>query len=294
MKHTEFTGAGAAIITPFKSSDCSIDYTAMEKIIEYLIDNEIDYLVVLGSTGEASSLSSEERKKVVEFVSAVTASRVPIVVGCTDNCTKNAVDRVKIISKLKVDAVLSAAPYYNKPSQEGIFRHYKAIAEASKPPVIMYNVPGRTVSNISADTCVRAAVEIPNIVAVKEASGNMDQVMDIINNKPEEFIVLSGEDSINIPLMAVGVEGTISVLANAFPKKFSKMIHQALKGDFANASIRHYELLNMTHLLFKEGNPSGIKAVMSLLGFCENVLRLPLIPVGASLYEEMKLEVEML
>ena len=286
-KKQTFKGAGAAIVSPFHN-DLSIDYEALEKTIEHLIAGNIDFIVLLGSTGEASTIKKNDQEQMINFASAIINNRVPLIIGCSGNSTTDVIERVREISKLKIDGILSASPYYNKPSQEGIYRHFKAVAESTDLPLIIYNVPGRTVSNILPETCLRLANDIGNIVAIKEASGNMDQVMKIIKDKPEGFTVLSGEDALNVPLMSVGVEGSISVVANAFPELFSKMIHHAANGNFTEAEKIHYQLLDFTFLMFKEGNPSGIKAAMNILGLCENVLRPPLLPVSDTLYNEIK------
>ncbi|MDR2084902.1 MAG: 4-hydroxy-tetrahydrodipicolinate synthase [Bacteroidales bacterium] len=287
MKNSKFLhGTGVAIITPF-NDDLSIDYTSLEKNIENLIENNIGYIVLLGSTGEASSIYINEQDEMIKFSSQVINSRVPLIVGCTNNSTTHAVERVKEISKFDIDGILSAAPYYNKPSQEGIYEHYYAIAHATELPVILYNVPGRTASNITPETCIMLAEDVENIVAVKEASGNICQVMEIISKKDhlDGFLVISGEDSLNVPLISIGAAGTISVIANAFPHQVSEMVRHALENDFQHASSIHYDLLNVTNYIFKEGNPAGIKALLSYQDMCNNVLRLPLMCVSQLLYE---------
>jgi len=282
MKDSKFIiGTGTAIITPF-NNDFSIDYQSLERNIERLIVNNVEYIVLLGSTGEASSLTYKEQDEVIQFASRIINSRVPLIVGCTNNSTTHAVERAKEISKFRIDGILSAAPYYNKPSQEGIYRHYKAIACATSLPLIIYNVPGRTVSNILPKTCLELAFDFKNIIAIKEASGNMGQVMEIIkNNTIDGFLVISGEDALNVPLISVGVAGTISVIANAFPRQVSQMINLALSGDLKAAAEIHYDLLDVTNLIFKEGNPAGVKSLLNYQKMCNNVLRLPLTPVSS-------------
>ncbi len=275
----KFKGAGVAIITPFKN-DFSIDFDSLEKIIEHLIQGNVDFIVVLGSTGETATINKKDQLDIVDFTSQTINHRVPLVVGCTSNCTADAVENVKMFSSKDIDGILSAAPYYNKPRQEGIYQHFKAIAEATELPIILYNVPGRTASNILPQTCLKLANDFENIVAIKEASGNFDQVMNILNNKPEDFVVLSGEDALNVPLMSVGVEGSISVVGNCMPSEYSKMIHSATNGDFSTAKKIHYSLLEFTGLIFDEGNPSGIKAALNAIGLCQNTLRAPLHPVS--------------
>ncbi|MDL2227623.1 4-hydroxy-tetrahydrodipicolinate synthase [Odoribacter sp. OttesenSCG-928-L07] len=286
MKNSKFLrGTGVAVVTPF-NDDQSIDYVSFEKIIENLIENNVNYIVLLGSTGEATTLFLNEQNELIKFASQVINSRVPLIVGCTSNSTAYAVERVKEISKFKVDGILSAAPYYNKPSQEGIFEHFYAIAKATSLPIIIYNVPGRTSSNILPDTCLMLAESLENIVAIKEASGNINQVMEIIkNNHIKDFLVISGEDALNVPLMSIGAAGTISVIGNAFPHQVSEMIRHCSEDDIHQASTIHYDLLNITNYIFSEGNPAGIKALLSYMDMCNNVLRLPLMPVSQILNE---------
>ena len=285
-----FKGAGSAVISPF-NLDFSIDYKSLEKILEHLIEGGIDFIVLLGSTGEASAIHKDDQHNMINFASGIINSRVPLVVGCSGNSTLDVVANVKELSSLRIDGILSASPYYNKPSQEGIYQHFKAIANSTDLPLIIYNIPGRTVSNIMPETCLRLANDINNIVAIKEASGNIDQAMKIIKDKPEDFVVLSGEDSLNISLMSIGAQGSVSVIANAFPDIFSHMIHYASEGQYNEAKDIHYQLLAFTYLMFKEGNPSGIKAALSILNLCKNVLRLPLLPVSDNLLNEINNEI---
>lgn len=285
-KQHKFSGTGVAIITPFKK-DLSIDFEGLEKQIEHLIANGINYLVVLGTTGESVTQTEDEKQQLVAFIKEKVNKRIPIVLGVGGNNTKAVVDQIKKTDFDQIDAILSVAPYYNKPSQEGLYQHFKAIAEACPVDVILYNVPGRTGSNIKAETTLRLAHDFKNIVAVKEASGDFSQAMYIIKDKPEDFIVVSGEDALTLPLMAAGVSGVISVVANAFPKEFSSMVQFALNNDFVAAEKIHYRLLELIDNLFIEGNPAGIKAALEILGIIENNLRLPLVKVSDKTYEKI-------
>lgn len=285
-KQHKFSGTGVAIITPFKK-DLSIDFEGLEKQIEHLIANGINYLVVLGTTGESVTQTEDEKKQLVTFIKEKVSNRIPIVLGVGGNNTQAVVDQIKKTDFDQIDAILSVAPYYNKPSQEGLYQHFKAIAKACPVDVILYNVPGRTGSNIKAETTLRLAHDFKNIVAVKEASGDFSQAMYIIKDKPEHFIVVSGEDALTLPLMAVGVSGVISVVANAFPKEFSSMVQFALNNNFKEAEKIHYRLLEFIDYLFIEGNPAGIKAALEILGIIENNLRLPLVKVSDKTYEKI-------
>ncbi len=285
MTQKKFTGTGVAIITPFRK-DRSIDFKSLEKLLEHIIINGVDYIVALGTTGESVTLSKDEKNAVVNYVIEVVNNRIPLVVGMGGNNTQEIVNSIKSNSFKNIDAILSVAPYYNKPSQEGIYEHFKSIAEACPVPVIIYNVPGRTSSKISAETTVRLARDVKGIIAVKEASGNLCQIMNIIRNKPRNFLVISGDDIITLPMIAVGGAGVISVAANAFPKEVSDMVNYALKNDMAKANEIHYELMDLINALFEEGNPSGIKAVLDILKICPNNLRLPLLPVSDMHYKK--------
>lgn len=287
MTQTKFTGTGVAIITPFRN-DKSIDFKSLEKLIEYLITKGVNYLVVLGTTGESVTLSKDEKHAVVDFVIETVNKRVPVVVGMSGNNTQEVINIISTFSFEGIDAILSVAPYYNKPSQEGIYQHFKAIASASPKPVILYNVPSRTGSNISAETTVRLAKNVKNIVAIKEASGNFSQLMQIIQNKPKDFDVISGDDAITLPLISIGGAGVISVVANAYPAQFSTMVDFALKGDFKKASEIHYRLFEMILALFEEGNPPGIKALLKIMNICANSVRLPLMPVSEKLFNKLE------
>ena len=286
MSQKSFTGTGVAIITPFRN-DCSIDFKSLEKLVEHVISGGVDYIVVLGTTGESVTLSKDEKKAVVNFMTDTVDKRIPVVVGVGGNNTQEVLSTISTTDFDNVDAILSVSPYYNKPSQAGIFLHFKAIATASPVPVIIYNVPGRTGSNITADTTLKLANECKNIVATKEASGNFAQIMQIIKQKPKNFQVISGDDALTLPMVALGASGVISVVANAFPKEFSAMVNHALKGETAKAALLHYKLLDLIDALFEEGSPSGIKAVLEILKITRNNVRLPLAPVSEKHYAKL-------
>jgi 4-hydroxy-tetrahydrodipicolinate synthase len=286
MTQKKFTGTGVAIITPFRK-DRSIDFKSLEKLLEHLINNGIDYIVALGTTGESVTLSKDEKNAVVSYVIEVINNRVPLVVGMGSNNTQEIVNSIKSNSFKNIDAILSVAPYYNKPSQAGLYEHFKSIADASPVPVIIYNVPGRTSSNISAETTVKLARNVKGIIAVKEASGNLCQIMNIVKNKPKNFLVISGDDLLTLPMIAVGGAGVISVAANAYPKKVSDMVNHALKNDMVRANEIHYKLLDLIEALFQEGNPSGVKAVLDILKICPSNLRLPLLQVSDMHYKKL-------
>ena len=280
-----FKGAGVALVTPFHK-DYSIDFDALRKLVRYQIDNGIDFLVVQGTTGESPVLSMTEKLEVLKVVKEENNGAVKIVFGVGGNDTVNVGEILKSLPA-GIDGILSVSPYYNKPTQEGIFKHYEYIANCTKLPIILYNVPGRTASNVSAETTLRLA-EIDNIVAMKEASGDLGQIMDIVLNKPEGFDVLSGDDAIVVPLMSIGVAGVISVSANSYPKAFCDMVHFAQADDYVNASKLHYELHNVTQLLFAEGNPGGVKVALEKMGIMEATMRMPLQPVS----QELKTKIE--
>ncbi len=283
----KFIGTGVAIITPFKA-DLSIDFDSLQKQIEHLITNGINYLVVLGTTGESVTQSESEKDNLVIFIKEKVNKRVPIVLGIGGNDTQAVLNKIRKTDFDQIDAILSVAPYYNKPSQEGLYQHFKAIAEACPVSVILYNVPGRTCSNLKAETTLRLARDFKNIVAVKEASGDFSQAMYIIKSKPKDFIVLSGEDALTLPLMSVGVSGVISVVANAFPKEFSTMVQLALQNNFNDAEKIHYQLLEFIDNLFIEGNPAGIKEALLIMGIIKNNLRLPLVNVSEKTHLKLK------
>lgn len=283
----KLTGMGVALVTPFKQDD-SVDYDALGRLVDYQIQNKADYLVVLGTTAETPSLSAEEKNDIKEFVKRRVNGRLPLVLGCGGNCTANVVKELQTANFEGIDAILSVTPYYNKPSQEGLYQHYKAIAEATTLPIILYNVPGRTGVNMTEETTLRLARDFSNIVAVKEASGNITQMNNIIKNKPKDFMVICGDDGIAYPLMTLGAVGVISVIGNAFPKEFSRMIRLALNGDFENALLIHQRFTDMFDLLFVDGNPAGVKCILNAMGYIENKLRLPLVPTRITTYERIR------
>ncbi|MBW8330944.1 MAG: 4-hydroxy-tetrahydrodipicolinate synthase [Prolixibacteraceae bacterium] len=282
MTHA-FTGAGVALITPF-NEDKSIDYSALERLIESQISGGINYLVVLGTTGETPTLSEIEKKEIVRFVIEKNAGRLKIVVGMGSNNTLSLVETIKNADFNGIDAILSVTPYYNKPTQEGLFQHFKMVVEASPVPVILYNVPGRTGVNMDADTTLRIARLSEKVVAIKEASGDLGQFAKIIANAPGYFKVISGDDSLTLPSVTMGSIGVISVIANALPEKLSQLTYASLNGNIALASQLHLQMAEMLKLIFREGNPGGVKALMEMLGTVKNQLRLPLVPVSSATY----------
>lgn len=287
MGRINLQGMGVALVTPFKS-DKSIDFDALARLLEYQIKNGIDYLVVLGTTAETPTLTPDERRQIREFVADRVAGRLPLVLGVGGNSTDMVVNELKTTDLSKFSAILSVVPYYNKPSQEGIYQHYRAIVEASPLPVILYNVPGRTGVNMTAETTLRLSNEFPNIVGVKEASGNITQMDDIIKRKRDDFMVISGDDGITFPLITLGAVGVISVIGNAFPKEFSRMVRLALEGDYDRARAIHHKFTEMFSLLFVDGNPAGVKCALNAMGFIENVLRLPLVPTRLTTDEKIR------
>lgn len=273
-------GLGVALVTPFTANK-EVDYEGLEKLVKHQINGGTDYLVVQGTTGESATLTKEEKQKVLDFVLKVNNGALPIVLGIGGNDTKAIVEAYNSFNLEGVTAILSASPYYNKPSQEGIYQHYKYLAEHFELPIVLYNVPGRTASNMSTQTTLRLAHDFPNkIVAIKEASGDLGQVMNIIKDKPSEFLVISGDDPLTLPMVAAGADGLISVVANAYPSETSKLVKLSMEGDFAGAREYHYKLLELIHYLFADGNPGGIKEVLKALNICSNDLRLPLVPVN--------------
>ena len=287
MLNTKLVGMGVALITPFKADE-SIDFDALKKLVEFQIKNGTDYLVVCGTTAETPTLTNEEKEEIKQFVASVAAGRIPLVYGIGGNNTREIVHKVQTTDLTGYDAILSVTPYYNKPSQEGLYQHFASIAKASPLPLILYNVPGRTGVNMTAETTLRLAKDFSNICAVKEASGNFSQIDEIINNKPEDFMVISGDDGITFPLITLGAVGVISVIGNAFPKEFSKMVRLALNGDYKNALQIHHRFTELISLLFVEGNPAGIKSMLSVMGMIENKLRLPLVPNTIKTYEKIR------
>ena len=281
-----FKGVGVALVTPFQSNG-QVDFSGLQRLVEHQIKNGTDYLVVQGTTGESATLSLQEKKAVLDFIIEINAKRLPIVLGIGGNNTAAVVEALKSSDLKDVDGVLSVSPYYNKPSQEGIYQHYKTISAATSKPIILYNVPGRTMSNVLPETTIRIAKDCKNIIAVKEASGNLEQVMEIINNKPEGFVVLSGDDALTLPHMAIGGDGVISVVANAFPRRFSTLVHAAMENNMDLAREKHYELIEVIQQLFADGNPGGVKHVLKLLNICDDNLRLPLVPVNKQVADKL-------
>jgi 4-hydroxy-tetrahydrodipicolinate synthase len=283
----QLKGTGVAMVTPFKK-DGSVDVPALKKLTDHLVDGGVDYLVVMGTTGETSVMDKEDKKLVLETVLATNAGRKPVVLGLGGNNTLDLCAQLDRMDAAGLTAILSVAPYYSKPTQNGLFEHYKALSEHSKLPIILYNVPGRTGCNLLPDTVQRIAFDCRNVIGIKEASGNMEQIMTIIRERPKDFLVISGDDSITMPLIAAGADGVISVIGNAFPAEWSAMVQHAMKGEIPEARAIHYRLLELVQLLFVEGNPAGIKEVLSHLDVCENYLRLPLVPVSQLISERMR------
>ncbi len=287
MISNKITGMGVALVTPFKEDE-SIDFDALARVVEHQIKNGTDYLVVCGTTAETPTLSESEKDEIARFVLQVNAGRIPVVIGVGGNNTRAVVEKLKTHDYSGFDAILSVTPYYNKPSQEGLYQHYAAIAKASPLPIILYNVPGRTGVNMLPATTLRLANEFPNICAIKEASGIFTQIDDIIKNKPADFLVISGDDGITFPLITLGAVGVISVIGNAFPREFSRMVRLALEGDYASARKIHHSFTELIELLFVEGNPAGVKSMLAVMGLIENKLRLPLVPNTIKTYEKIR------
>lgn len=283
----KLAGTGVALVTPFKSNS-DVDLDSLARVIDFVIKGGVEYVVTLGTTGETPTLSKEEKIAIVQFTYEKVGGRVPVVVGAGGNNTAELVKELDILPLNKAVAVLSASPYYNKPSQEGLFQHYKAVAEASPKPVLLYNVPGRTGRNLAASTTIRLANEVENIVGIKEASGDMAQCMQILRDKPENFLVVSGDDALVLPQIACGMEGVISVAANAIPKTFTDMVRASLKGDFKAAKKLNDQLIEAYDHMFVENNPAGVKAFMAELGLLENNLRLPMVPLSSEVHEKIK------
>ena len=281
MNLTKLKGTGVALVTPFHK-DGSIDFKSFRKLVDRCIDGKVEYLVPLGTTGESATMTTNEKKAVVDFVIEITDKRVPIVLGLGGNSTQEVLSTLEEFDFDGIDAILSVSPYYNRPSQRGIFQHYKMIGNASPVPVILYNVPSRTGSNIDSETTLQLANEIKNIIGIKEASGNLEKAMKIIQHKPKDFLVISGDDVITLPFLACGGDGVISVISNAYPKDFSEMVRLALDGNYDRARKIHYKLLDVMHAIFVDGNPSGIKGLLTALNICSEHVRLPLTSVTKS------------
>jgi len=274
-----FRGLGVALVTPFRPNG-AIDYAGLEKLLEHQITGGVDYVVSMGTTGESVTLTKDEKKQLLATTIELVRNRVPVVLGIGGNSTAEVVETFGSFEMDGVDAILSVSPYYNKPTQEGIYQHYKAIAQVSLRPIILYNVPGRTGSNMSADTTLRLARDFKNIIAIKEASANLDQMGRILKHRPKDFMLISGDDALTLPIIAMGGEGVISVVGNALPNEFGALVHAALKGDLATAQREHLRLLEVIDLLFAEGNPGGIKHVLKVIGICDDTMRLPLVNIG--------------
>jgi len=278
-QHTKFCGTGVAIVTPFAASG-AIDFAAHEKMINHVIHGGVDYMVLLGTTGESPTVSMQEKKALVEFTAEKINDRVPLVVGIGGNSTSDVVLAIHGMPLKGVDGILSVSPYYNKPKQEGIYKHFQAVAEASPVPVILYTVPGRTGGNIAPATTIRLATDFQNIVGIKEASGNLSQIYQVLKQRPDNFLVISGDDGLTLPMLAAGADGVISVVANGYPEEFATMVRYGLKGDFNKAREIHFLLIDLINALFADGSPGGIKTVLEMKQLCQNIVRLPLVPVN--------------
>lgn len=286
MKHNIFRGLGIALITPFTENG-AVDYDAMKRIVEYQLSNGADFLCILATTGETPCLTKQEKEDIKKYIIDLVAGRIPILMGCGGNNTSAVVNELQNGDFKGIDGILSVCPYYNKPSQEGLYQHFKAISSATSLPIVLYNVPGRTGINLKAETTVRLARECENIVAIKEASGSLEQVDEILKNKPEGFAVLSGDDSLTYPMIACGADGVISVIGNALPKEFSRMIRLEKNGEFEAAVKIHHKFTDLYSLLFVDGNPAGVKALLHEMGYIKNVLRLPLVPTRVATVQKM-------
>lgn len=287
MKKFDLQGTGVALVTPFHKQG-NIDFTAFGNLIEHTISGGVDYLLCLGTTSEYPTLSKQEKMAIVEYTIEKVENRVPIVLGMGGNDTRSLVDEIRKTDFSSIAAILSVAPYYNKPNQKGLYTHFKAVAEASDVPVILYNVPGRCGVNISAETCVQLATDFPNIIGIKEASGNISQCMDILMNKPQGFTVVSGEDALVLPLMVLGMQGVISVTANAFPKQMSELVNHCLKSNMKKARAVHEKLLPFSKAIFEEGNPVGIKAALEIMNIASSNLRQPLVKASKPLQTKLQ------
>lgn len=280
-------GTGVALITPFTAKG-EVDYKALKKVVDNIITSKCEYIVVLGTTGESAVLTADEKKKVIKEVVSINNKRVLLVLGVGGNNTVEVVHDLKSYDLKGYSAILSVSPYYNKPTQEGIYQHYAAVAKASPLPVLLYNVPGRTSSNITAETTLRIAKDFKNIIGIKEASGNLDQCMNLVNKRKGDFLLISGDDNLTMVEVAAGFDGVISVIANAYPKKYSDMVRYSLKGDFVKARKLHYELLDLIPMLFAEGNPCGVKAAMKAMNLCDDAVRLPNVKISKQLNDKIK------
>lgn len=287
MIQSKLRGMGVALITPFKEDE-SVDYDAIMRLVDYQLQNGTDFLAILATTAETPTLNSEEKDRIKKLIIERVKGQIPIIMGVGGNNTKAVVETLKTEDFTGIDGILSVVPFYSKPSQEGIYQHYKAIANATNLPIVLYNVPGRTGVNMTAETTLRIARDFKNVVAIKEASGNITQMDDIIKNKPANFDVISGDDGITFPLITLGAIGVISVIGNAFPREFSRMTRLALAGDYANALTIHHRFTELFDLLFVDGNPAGVKSMLSAMGMIENKLRLPLVPTRITTFEKIR------
>jgi len=286
MDNALFSGFGIAVITPFNNK-LKVDYTALKKIIEHLINGGVNYIVALGTTAEVPTLNREEKLEIIQFFETEINRRVPLVIGVGGNNTKVVIENLKAYEVFSFDAILSVSPYYNKPSQQAIFKHYEAIAIATEKPIILYNVPGRTGTNIEAATTLKLANAHNNIIGIKEASADLNQIMQIIANKPADFLVISGDDALTIPILSIGGNGLISVIGNAFPKDWTTIVEEALSQNLDSARSVFYKYINLLEGVYREGNPTGIKHIMNQLGLCENTLRMPLIGASQNLQKDL-------
>ena len=286
MKQNIFKGLGIALVTPF-ASDGSVDYDVLKNLLDYQLKNGADFFCILATTGETPTLTKDEKQKIKELVVEKVGDKVPILIGCGGNNTADVVNELQTADFSGIDGILSVCPYYNKPSQEGLYQHFKAIAGATNMPVVLYNVPGRTGVNLKAETTVRLARDCESIVAIKEASGSLEQVDEIIKNKPDGFDVISGDDALTFPMIACGAAGVISVIGNALPKEFSRMIRLEMKGEIESARKIHHKFTDLFNLLFVDGNPAGVKAMLHEMGMIENVLRLPLVPTSLTTMQKI-------
>lgn len=287
MLRDQLRGTGVALVTPF-NTDNKVDFDALEKLLDSVIRDGVEYIVSLGTTGETPTLSLEEKINILNCTYAKVNGRIPIVVGIGGNDTRHVIEEMETLPLEKAIAILSASPYYSRPSQDGLFAHYKALAEATSKPIMLYNIPSRTGRNLNASTVIRLATEVDNIAGIKEASGDMAQCMQILRDKPADFLVVSGDDALTLPQIACGMEGVISVVANCFAKNFTEMVRLCLKGDFKTAKILNDSLIDAYLILFSENNPAGVKAVLSELGIISNYLRLPLVPLSEQMHGKLK------
>ncbi|MBP5341123.1 MAG: 4-hydroxy-tetrahydrodipicolinate synthase [Bacteroidales bacterium] len=287
MKQPLFSGTGVALITPFRRQQETVDFTKLEALIEHIITSGVDYIVALGTTSEAATMTENERSAVQEFIVETVSGRLPIMLGLGGNNTLSLSDTLARTNFDGISGLLSVTPYYNKPNQRGLMAHYRTVAEASPVPVVMYNVPGRTGVNLTAETALAIAAECPNIIGIKEASGNMAQVMELLRNRPNGFRVISGDDALTYPMLTLGADGVISVIANALPKDMATMVHLAMKGELKKALPMHYRMLPLMNAIFEEGNPTGIKSLLETEGMISNVLRLPLVKASKTLTNKL-------